>query len=280
MDSRLSLDRRDWSRHARRRHSYHRGGGGAYGAGYAYNDLDLPTDNGKEICGRITSQPSAGTLYANEDTSFTFSGASDGVYTFNYQLYVDGVSTGSPTTVTLYVGAISCSVAWLEQNDTFSATGEIPTTGAASWAEANDTISITGAAKVTASGSWTEASDALSSTGELTCSGVVSVTETNDVLSATGQVVLDVDGAVSITEANDTVSLAVSLEVSGVLSLQESNDSITTSGYVSAPPSGTVSWAETNDVLAAYGTVGIYTQSILRTYTTASKNRVYIVMRP
>ena len=77
---------------------------GDNGAGYAYNDLSLPADNSKEICGRITTWPSAGTLFAYEDTSFDFT-APDGAYSFQYQLYVDGVATGSPTTVNLQVGA-------------------------------------------------------------------------------------------------------------------------------------------------------------------------------
>ena len=77
---------------------------GDNGAGYAYNDLSLPADAGKEICGRITTWPTAGTLFAYDDTSFEFSGAPDGSYSFQYQLYVDGVAVGSPQTVTLIVG--------------------------------------------------------------------------------------------------------------------------------------------------------------------------------
>lgn len=83
---------------------------GDNGAGYTYNDLSLPADNAKEICGRVTSWPSAGTLYAYEDTSFEFSGAPDGSYTFQYQLYVDGVATGSPTAVSLSVGAVPVTI--------------------------------------------------------------------------------------------------------------------------------------------------------------------------
>lgn len=83
---------------------------GTSGPGYAYNDLSLPADANKEICGRITTWPSAGNLFAREDTSFDFTGAPDGVYTFQYQLYVDYVSTGSPATVTLTVGGGSVTV--------------------------------------------------------------------------------------------------------------------------------------------------------------------------
>ena len=65
--------------------------------GFLGNDVSLPADNGKEIRGLITSLPAAGTLTAEEDGSFTFLGAPDGTYTFDYTLYVDGVSSGSRT---------------------------------------------------------------------------------------------------------------------------------------------------------------------------------------
>lgn len=79
---------------------------GDSGAGYAYNDLSLPADNAKEICGRITTWPALGTLTAFEDTSFEFTGP-DGSHSFQYQLYVDGVATGSPSTVALTIGAVN-----------------------------------------------------------------------------------------------------------------------------------------------------------------------------
>lgn len=117
-------------------------GTGDAGSGYAYNDLSLPADANKEICGRITTWPSAGTLYAYEDTSFTFIGAPKGVYTFQYQLYVDGVATGSPTTVTMTVGdggsVVSGAAAWVEVNDTASISGSVEVTGAIGWTEASD----------------------------------------------------------------------------------------------------------------------------------------------
>jgi hypothetical protein len=78
---------------------------GDNGAGYAYNDLSLPADNAKEVCGRITTWPSNGTLFAYEDTSFEYTALSDGTDSFQYQLYVDGAAVGSPTTVTLLTGS-------------------------------------------------------------------------------------------------------------------------------------------------------------------------------
>lgn len=106
--------------------------GGIDGAGYVYNDLSLPADAGKEICGRITTWPSAGALFANEDTSFTFS-APDGTYTFQYQLYVDYVAVGSPATVTINVGGGSVTVNGQTLNATASllagnATGQVNAT--------------------------------------------------------------------------------------------------------------------------------------------------------
>ena len=66
---------------------------GANGPAYAYRCLDFPADTGKEICGRITTEPSAGTFDRSEDTSFAFT-APDGSYEARFQLYVDGVPTG------------------------------------------------------------------------------------------------------------------------------------------------------------------------------------------
>jgi hypothetical protein len=98
---------------------------GGSGAGYAYNDLSLPADAGKEICGRITSWPSSGTLYAYEDTSFTFSGAADGSYSFDYQLYVDGAAVGSPVSVALQVGAATATFTATTADATFSGSATV-----------------------------------------------------------------------------------------------------------------------------------------------------------
>ncbi len=73
-------------------------------AAYTYGDLNLPTDNGKEISGFVSVRPSAGNFYVYPDTSFTFTDAPDGTYTFLYQLRVNHVPIGAPTVVTLVVG--------------------------------------------------------------------------------------------------------------------------------------------------------------------------------
>jgi len=78
---------------------------GDHGAGYAYNDISA-ADYTKEVRGKIVTWPVTGTLTAYEDTSFEFT-APDGTYSFEYQLYVDGVATGPPVTVTLQVGPVT-----------------------------------------------------------------------------------------------------------------------------------------------------------------------------
>ncbi len=88
---------------------------GNNGAGYCFNDVVFPGDNGKEIAGRITSQPASGTFVAEENTSYTFTQPTPGTYTALYQLYVDGVAVGAPTaiTMTMTVDGDGIIVAWI-----------------------------------------------------------------------------------------------------------------------------------------------------------------------
>jgi len=77
---------------------------GDAGPGFLANDVTLPDDNGVEYRGQIVVWPAVGTLRADEDGGFTYTDASDGTHTFQYQPYVRGVLTGSPITVYLNVG--------------------------------------------------------------------------------------------------------------------------------------------------------------------------------
>lgn len=81
---------------------------GERGAGYLYDSLEFPADNGKEVRGLITTWPTLGTLTALEDSSFEYDGASD---TFAFQMYVDGQPVGTPQPVTVTVGAATHEVA-------------------------------------------------------------------------------------------------------------------------------------------------------------------------
>lgn len=77
---------------------------GGSGAGYLFNDIAAqsaaPTD---EMRGQILTWPSAGTLTVNEDSSFSFTDAPDGSYSFTYRGFKNGVSYGDYT-VTLSIG--------------------------------------------------------------------------------------------------------------------------------------------------------------------------------
>lgn len=77
---------------------------GENGAGYLYNDIAeysfAATD---EMRGQILTLPTAGTLTVYEDSSFDFTGAPDGVYSFTYRGFRNGVSYGDYT-VTMTIG--------------------------------------------------------------------------------------------------------------------------------------------------------------------------------
>ena len=118
--------------------------GGDSGPGYLYNDLALPADAQKEVCGRITTWPAGGELLAEEDSSFTYDGVTD---TFEYQLYVDGVATGSPVTVYLNVGGQALSVAdaahaHAADNVVLALGGTLITIAAATHAQTADNVTL------------------------------------------------------------------------------------------------------------------------------------------
>lgn len=83
---------------------------GGSGAGYLYNDLNLPTENADEFYGLIASGPSGLTsFFAFEDSSFTATGP-DGSYSFTYTGYKNGTSYGSAT-VNFSIGAATLASA-------------------------------------------------------------------------------------------------------------------------------------------------------------------------
>lgn len=96
--------------------AFHYGGGGLgvlgdsvpsnglFGASYLWNDVQYNDLQLSEVMGRVETPPSAGVFFPYEDGSFTLIGAPDGVYTFTYRLFVDGVDSGTAT-VTITIGA-------------------------------------------------------------------------------------------------------------------------------------------------------------------------------
>ena len=77
---------------------------GVSGAPPLYNDITLPADAAAEVRALVLTQPSAGTLEVDEDSSFYFYGAPDGTYTWTYAHYKDGAFVAN-NTVTITVGA-------------------------------------------------------------------------------------------------------------------------------------------------------------------------------
>lgn len=74
---------------------------GDNGGSFLYPAVTLPADNGKEICGRITTWPTGGTLVADENGAFDYTPSGSGPDFFEYQLIVDGV----PSTTDIGYGA-------------------------------------------------------------------------------------------------------------------------------------------------------------------------------
>lgn len=102
---------------------------GTHGAAYAYNDLVFPADNNKLVRGFILTMPASGTMLANDDTSFTFSGAVDGSHTFTYELFLDDVSQGTATgfiQVGGAAGAITITLDPITVNASASSAGAAP----------------------------------------------------------------------------------------------------------------------------------------------------------
>lgn len=89
-------------------------GTGTHGPAYIYPSLDLPDDAGKEVRGLIVTPPASGLLVAGEDSSFLLLGASDGEYTLEYRLFVDGADLGL-VAVTFNVGPVNLAASVVAQ---------------------------------------------------------------------------------------------------------------------------------------------------------------------
>lgn len=113
-------------------------------AGYSHDSLQMPSDTGKEICGRITTWPSAGTLQAVENTEYVFFGAPPGSYNFQFQLYVDGIARNGPVQIPLFVGGVDAQA----PGATLTGTAEL-VSGAPSVGGAAPGATLTGTATLT-----------------------------------------------------------------------------------------------------------------------------------
>jgi hypothetical protein len=179
---------------------------GDNGPGYAYNDLSMPADAGKEICGRITTWPTNGTLFAFENTSFTYVPAGDGADSFQYQLYVDGVAVGSPTTVSLQSGAGAATALGMTLTATSSLTAGTAT-GASAGTAPGATLTATSslsAGLATGTAPGTAPGATLTATASLTAgsaSGQRSETAAGVTLTGTASLIAGVASAAQYARA-------------------------------------------------------------------------------
>lgn len=102
---------------------------GESGAGYLYNDIaEYSFTATDELRGQILTPPDAGTFTPYEDSSFSFTGAPDGVYTFTYRGFRNGVSYGDYT-VTMTIGSQAATVDFTMPQMTVAVSGNVVAVG-------------------------------------------------------------------------------------------------------------------------------------------------------
>lgn len=218
---------------------------GDAGAGYLFDDISLPADAAKEIAGRILTWPSAGTLAANEDGSFSFLGAPDGIYTFTYQLYVDGIATGSPATVTLQIGIVDTTLTPAAAILTFAnPTASLTRTGHLALAPAAANLVVTTTAAV------------------LTRSGALILTPAAAVLTiATTTAALSRSGVVDLAPAAAVLTLTSTPAVLSISAIQPQN-------VVLTPAASVLTFVSTPAALRVDGPVSLSPAAAVLTVTT------------
>lgn len=100
---------------------------GDNGGSFLYPAVTLPADNGKEICGRITTWPTGGTLVAGENGAFEYTPSGIGPDYFEYLLIVAGIDSTTDIgygagigRVNLQVGAASATIFTITTGSAFS----------------------------------------------------------------------------------------------------------------------------------------------------------------
>lgn len=100
--------------------------GDGYAAGFLRNDVELPGDADKWFAWRYVTPPSnPGDWVINADGSFVYSGTVDA--SFTYQLEVDGVDIGGPTTMQVLAGERTATPANSRSPSTSTASNAIQT---------------------------------------------------------------------------------------------------------------------------------------------------------
>lgn len=173
---------------------------GDAGAGVLYNDWDNSGDDNSEFRLQIVSPPSSGTLFVNENGSFSHVGAADGNRSWTYQLYVDGVASGSPVTVSDVFGAttVTGSSSITLGAITGSAAGVVPVRGASAVTLGAITGSFSGAVLNRGTSDVTLGAITGSMTGSGSVNGASSITLGAILSAATGTVRVSGGGSVTL----------------------------------------------------------------------------------
>ena len=194
-------------------------------AGWGILGADIPTtgDNGgspvlndspqagSEYHWRLETAPSSGTVTIYPDLTFTHTGAADGVWTWQYRLYEDGVSQGVSTVTDTFGNIATLSVS--ESADTLSASATV------------DNV-------VNASLSVTESNDSISSSATIDGGIAASliVTESDDELAVQSAIALS--SALNTADSNDSVVSSTEVGIDCLSSLSENSDTLTAAAFI------------------------------------------------
>lgn len=238
-------------------------------AGWGILGADIPTtgDNGgspvlndspqagSEYHWRLETAPSSGTVTIYPDLTFTHTGAADGVWTWQYRLYEDGVSQGVSTVTDTFGNIATLSVS--ESADTVTSSANIidGVNATLSVTESADTVSASASVPLSASLSYTEAADSASGTATVTINATATLTETGDSIS--GVSVVEITATASLTESSDSLSASATLVdgVSASLNVTESADTL--AAVANAAIAAALASSEAGDELSAQAEVAL-----------------------
>lgn len=146
------------------------------------NDIDSGFPN-RLYSVEILTVPSAGTLYVDEVSWASFTGAPDGTYTGTQRVrkYDPGVGIVStddgPYSLTIGASTIAATLAWTEGSETFAASGTVAAPGLTAtiaWVEGSEAWAVAGtvaAPGVSAALGWTEGSEVFAVVGVVSAPG-------------------------------------------------------------------------------------------------------------
>lgn len=256
---------------------------GDNGTGFLIDDVSLPADNDKEVCGRITSWPSGLSLFAFEDGS-TIASAADGVYVAQYQLYVDYVPTGVPTSLTFTFGSATCTAnaSWVEGAETIAvaANASLPAVlASSSWVEGDEiftaSVSVSMPAVLT-SAAWVEGDETISASASFAALGVSAVATWSEGSEGVSAVVFSASSVVTAgaawvegDEAASIVAVSLAPTVSTNAMWVEGAESVIVS--IDAHVEGFSSWTESSEAVSI--TLVLDTQQVM-TLTQADINAI------